>query len=106
MQKDVQTDTLLFLLFWTDLTRCGPMNYNNYFLSLHKKSILLSKTMDSNLISGKRFLFAYCNTDGVLDEISPEQRTSIIHIIESLLSEGEDEISESLLSGEDANKTK
>ena len=59
--------------------------------------------MDSTLISGKHFLFAYCITDGVLDEISPEQRTSIIHIIESLLSEGEDAISESLLSGGDAS---
>ena len=79
------------------------MNYNYYYLSLHKKSTLLSKTMDSNLISDKHFLFAYCITDGVLDEISPEQRTSIIHIIESLLSEGEDAIIESLLSGGDAS---
>ena len=59
--------------------------------------------MDSTFISGKRHLFAYCITDGVLDEISPEQRTSIIHIIESLLSEGEDAIIESLLSGGDAS---
>ena len=59
--------------------------------------------MDSTLISDKHFLFAYCITDGVLDEISPEQRTSIIRIIESLLSEGEDAISESLLSGCDAS---
>ena len=59
--------------------------------------------MDSTLISGKQYLFAYCITDGVLDEISPEQRTSIIHIIESLLSEGEDAIIESLLSGGDAS---
>ena len=59
--------------------------------------------MDSTLISGKHFLFAYCITDGVLDEINPEQRTSIIRIIESLLSEGEDAISESLLSGGDAS---
>ena len=58
--------------------------------------------MDSTLISGKHFLFAYCITDGILDEISPEQRTSIIRIIESLLSE-EDAISESLLSGGDAS---
>ena len=59
--------------------------------------------MDSTPISGKQHLFAYCITDGVLDEISPEQRTSIIHIIESLLSEGEDAIIESLLSGGDAS---
>ena len=45
--------------------------------------------MDSTLISGKHFLFAYCITDGILDEISPEQRTSIIRIIESLLSGGD-----------------
>ena len=59
--------------------------------------------MDSNLISGKQHLLAYCITDGLLDEISPEQRASIISVVESLLSEGEDAISESLLSGEDAS---
>ena len=58
--------------------------------------------MDSTLISTPYHLFAYCITDGILDEMSPEQRTSIIHIIESLLSEGEDAISECLLSGENA----
>ena len=60
--------------------------------------------MDSTHISGKQLLFAYGITDGVLDEMSPEQRTSIIRIIESMLSEREYTISESLLSeGEDAN---
>ena len=59
--------------------------------------------MDSTLISTPHHLFAYCITDGILDEMCPEQRTSIIHIIESMLSEGEDAISESLLSGEDAS---
>ena len=54
--------------------------------------------MDSNLLSNPHHLFAYCITDGLLDEISPEQRASIISVIESLLSE-EDAISESLLSG-------
>lgn len=65
-----------------------------------------SKTMDSTLPSNPHHLFAYCITDGILDEMSPEQRTSIIHIIESMLSEREYTNSESLLSGEDANKTK
>ena len=37
------------------------------------------------------------------DEISTEQRASIISVIESLLLEGEDAIIESLLSGEDAS---
>ena len=60
--------------------------------------------MDSTLISTPHHLFAYCITDGILDEMSPEQRTSIIHIIESMLSEREYTISESLLSeGENAN---
>ena len=54
--------------------------------------------MDSTLISTPHHLFAYCITDGILDEMSPEQRTSIIHIIESLLSEREYTIIESLLS--------
>ena len=59
--------------------------------------------MDSTFTYDKHHLFAYGITDGVLDEMSEEQRTAIISIIESLLSEGEDAISECLLSGEDAN---
>ena len=74
--------------------------------------------MDSTHISGKQLLFAYCITDGVLDEMTEEQQSSIISIIESLLSEGEEDanserllsrensISERLLSGEDANENK
>lgn len=73
--------------------------------------------MDSTHISDPHYLFAYCITDGILDEMSPEQRASIISIIESLLSDGEDanserllsrenSISERLLSGEDANENK
>ena len=34
--------------------------------------------MDSTLISSKRFLFAYCITDGALDDMSEEQRTAFI----------------------------
>ena len=60
--------------------------------------------MDSTHISGKQLLFAYCITDGVLDEMTKEQQSSIISIIESLLSEGEEDAnSERLLSGEDAS---
>ena len=62
--------------------------------------------MDSTHISGKQLLFAYSITDGVLDEMTEEQQSSIISIIESLLSEGEDAISESLLSRLDANENK
>ena len=82
------------------------MDYKNKCLSLHKKSVFYDitiKTMDSTHISGKQLLFAYGITDGVLDEMSEEQQSSIISIIVSLLSEGEDAISESLLSGEDAS---
>jgi Ni,Fe-hydrogenase III large subunit len=65
--------------------------------------------MDSTLISGKRYLFAYCITDGVFDDLSEERRTAILlditEIKERMLS-GEDANSESLLSGKDANKTK
>ena len=78
------------------------MLYEIFCLSLHKKSVFYDitiKTMDSTLISTPHHLFAYCITDGILDEMSPEQRTSIIHIIESMLSEGEDANSERLLSG-------
>ena len=64
---------------------------------------MLSKPMDSTHISGKQLLFAYCITDGVLDEMTEEQQSSVISIIESLLSE-EDAISESLLSGENRNQ--
>ena len=62
--------------------------------------------MDGTHIFGEHSLFAYGITDGVLDEMSPEQKASIISIIESLLSEEEDAISERLLSGGDANENK
>ena len=62
--------------------------------------------MDSTHRFGEHSLFAYGITDCVLDEMSEEQRTAIISIIESLLSEGEDANSERLLSGEDANENK
>ena len=64
---------------------------------------ITNKTIDSTFISDKHRLFAYCVTDGLLDEMRPEQQASIIHIIESLLSEGENAINESLLSGGDAS---
>ena len=67
---------------------------------------MLSKPMDGTHIFGEHSLFAYGITDGVLDEMTEEQRTSIIHIIESMLSEREYTISERLLSGEDANENK
>ena len=60
--------------------------------------------MDSTHIFGEHSLFAYGITDGVLDEMTEEQKASIISIIESLLSEGEEDAnSERLLSGEDAS---
>ena len=31
--------------------------------------------MDSTLISHKQYLFAYCITDGTLDDMSEEERT-------------------------------
>ena len=34
--------------------------------------------MESNLISDKRYLFAYCITDGTLDDMSEEERTAMI----------------------------
>ena len=34
--------------------------------------------MDSNHISDKRYLFAYCITDGTLDDMSEEERTAMI----------------------------
>ena len=54
--------------------------------------------MDSTFTSDKHRLFAYCVTDGLLNEMRPEQQASIISVIESLLSGVEDAISESLLS--------
>ena len=61
--------------------------------------------MDSTHIFGEHSLFAYGITDGVLDEMTEEQRASIISIIESLLSEGEEDAnSERLLSGENRNQ--
>ena len=34
--------------------------------------------MDSTLIPDKQYLFAYCITDGLLDDMSEEQRTALI----------------------------
>ena len=93
---------LLFCHFMANLTTGWPMDYKNKCLSLCKQkrfTTLLSKPMDSNPISNKHRLFAYCITDGLLDEMCPEQQASIISVIESMLSEGEDVNSERLLSG-------
>ena len=61
--------------------------------------------MDSTHRFGEHSLFAYGITDGVLDEMTEEQQSSIISIIESLLSEGEEDAnSERLLSGENRNQ--
>ena len=65
---------------------------------------LLSETMDSTHRFGEHSLFAYGITDGVLYEMTEEQQSSIISIIESLLSEGEDANNERLLSGENRNQ--
>ena len=63
--------------------------------------------MDGTHIFGEHSLFAYGITDGVLDEMTEEQKAAIISITERLLSEREYTISESLLSGENTpNKTK
>ena len=43
--------------------------------------------MDSNLTSGKRFLFAHSITDGALDGMSEEQRTAIITAITKIKEE-------------------
>jgi hypothetical protein len=76
------------------------MKYFSYLCTYKERfATLLSKPMDSTHIFGEHSLFAYGITDGVLDEMTEEQRASIISIIESLLSEGEDAISERLLSG-------
>jgi hypothetical protein len=48
---------------------------------------LLSETMDSTHIFGEHSLFAYGITDGVLDEMTEEQRSAIIRVIESFLKE-------------------
>ena len=39
---------------------------------------ITNKTMDNTIISGKRYLFAYCITDGALDDMSEEERTAMI----------------------------
>ena len=80
------------------------MKYFSYLCTYKERfATLLSETMDSTHISGKQLLFAYCITDGVLDEMTEEQQSSVISIIESLLSEGEDANSERLLSGGDVS---
>ena len=48
---------------------------------------LTTKTMDSTPISDKRHLFAWGITDGALDDMTEEQRSAIIRVIESFLKE-------------------
>ena len=48
---------------------------------------LTTKTMDKTLISGKDLLFAYCVTDGMLDDMSSEQRALIIFDINEIKEE-------------------
>ena len=49
--------------------------------------------MDSTLISHKKYLFAYCITDGALDDMSEEERTAMIiditEIKEAMLKAGD-----------------
>lgn len=49
--------------------------------------------MDKNLITGKRIIFAYCITDGALDNWSEKRRTAMIFDIT--------EIKESILKARD-----
>ena len=50
--------------------------------------------MDKTLISGKDLLFAYCVTDGMLDDMGEEWRASLLltitEIKESILKAGDD----------------
>ena len=43
--------------------------------------------MDSTPISNKQYLFAYCVTDGALDDMSEEQRTSLLLTITEIKEE-------------------
>lgn len=43
--------------------------------------------MDSPLIPDKQYLFAYCITDGALDDMSEEQRTSLLLTITEIKEE-------------------
>ena len=43
--------------------------------------------MDSTPISDKQYLFAYCVTDGALDDMSEEQRTSLLLTITEIKEE-------------------
>jgi hypothetical protein len=45
--------------------------------------------MNKTYLSEKKLLFAYCITDGILDELYPEQRTAIIRAIESMFKDGD-----------------
>ena len=54
---------------------------------------LTIKNMDSTLISHKQYLFAYCISDGALDDMSEEERTAMIiditEIKEAMLKAGD-----------------
>ena len=50
--------------------------------------------MDSTIISGKQYVFAYCITDGALNDMTEERRTALIlditEIKEKILKAGDD----------------
>ena len=54
--------------------------------------------MDSTLISHKQYLFAYCISDGALDDMSEEERTAMIiditEIKEAMLKAGDNTTNE------------
>lgn len=54
---------------------------------MHKKSVSQpnKETMDDALISDSEYLFALCITDGMLEEMTEEQRKSIILTITQML---------------------
>ena len=71
------------LLFFFYLISYRPMIYTKSSLFLPKQihcitSLSKQYIMDNTLISGKRFLFAFGITDGMVYDMTPEQGISLI----------------------------
>ena len=59
------------------------MFYNNYYLSLYRKTFnkLNIKTMDKTRRTSKEYLFALCITDGLFEEMNEIQKSILLNAI-------------------------
>ena len=70
------------------------MFYNNYYLSLYRKTVynLNIKTMDKTHITNKEYLFALCITDGLFEEMTEQEKSLVLLAIRETMRKEKDNI--------------